>query len=147
MPKSLKIFSTIVGVLWIIFGLISSAAAVTVLFGTGISGYAEILAQQAGEEVTDFPYFLAVVGSILVFLLSILYFVGAFALLARKKWAYLAVALVAAAGLASVLVPLIGAGSIDFLSIIWSLVYLGLAYWLYKTKDAPRLEEAPAQSA
>lgn len=123
------------GVLFVIFGALTGFTALVVLFGTGVVGYAQMMAEKMGESIGTFPYAYALTGVVLIILLSIVYFAGAWGLLKMKSWAYKAVAAVGIIGFGLNSVNLAGGLPLNFLELFWSVVYVALAYVMYTKKN------------
>lgn len=126
--KTLELITKILGVLFLLFGLMVSFTALTILFGTGTASIAETMAAKIGKNVGDFPYMYALMGVLFTGLLGVAYLVGAYGLLKKKDWAYKAVAGI---GLLSILSAgytfMIGAPFNAF-ELLWGCAYLFIAY-------------------
>ena len=127
----LKTLTKVFGVLFIIFGLLTGFTAAVVLFGTGVVGYADMMAQRIGESVGTYPYSYALLGVALITVLSIVYLAGGWALLKMKPWAIQAVAAVGFIGIILNLINIATGVPIQYFELFWSIVYLGFAYIMH----------------
>lgn len=133
--KHFQVLTKIVGILFAFYGVLLCITALTVLFGTGVAGYAQTLAAKMGKSVGDFPYIYSVVGTALITVLSALYLVGSYALLKTKAWAYKVVGSVGVLGLLSGVYMLVIGVGFNFFDFFWGAVYLFLAKTMMTKKE------------
>jgi hypothetical protein len=124
-----------------------SLLTIALLFLTGgLVGYAEMLAGPAGRFMGTSEtigggttIILILIGAAFTFVLAMVQFSAAFALLASKRWAYITLFALAVVGLISGGTGLIS-GNSEFLissvaEIVWSFIYAGLGLLALKSPD------------
>ena len=131
-----KIIFKVIGVLYILFGLLVACSAVTVLLGVAGVQYGQGLADQLGrgDEVAGFPTQYALIGGLAFGVYSVFYLAAGLGLVMLKKWADKAMIGLVVAG-AVVIAYTTFTISFPVMEVVWLVAYAALAYWLSRKKN------------
>lgn len=133
--NTLKIISRVIGVLFIIGGILFAITALTLFVGAGTAEYAEMITKQMGQNIGDAPGGATTIVGIYTLIMSAFYFANGIALLRFKKWILKSfIPFVVITAIAAVISIMNGAQN-GILELVWVGLYAGFAYAISKSKD------------